>query len=72
VFSNRELLFAVPIKTTFKHMNEPTPKKKTSYFMVLVYIVLGLLALTLLLEMTGMADVAGKREHEQIIDRPHQ
>jgi len=47
-------------------------KKKTSKFMTLVYIVLGIVALTVFLEMTGMADVAGKREHEEIVNRPHQ
>lgn len=53
-------------------MSDSTPTKKTSSFMVLIYIVLGLMAVTFLLEVTGMADVAGKQEHEQIIDRPHQ
>ncbi|MEL7161163.1 MAG: hypothetical protein AAFN92_10430, partial [Bacteroidota bacterium] len=46
-------------------------KKPTSKFMLFIYLILGIVALTLFLEVTGMADVAGKRETEEIIDRPH-
>lgn len=46
-------------------------KKKTSTFMMLIYLILGIIFLTLVLEVTGIADVAGKRETEEIIDHPH-
>jgi len=53
-------------------MNDaPTKKKKTSKLMMLVYLVLGIILLTVFLEVTGLADVAGKRESEELIDRPH-
>lgn len=39
--------------------------------MALLYIVLGIIILTMFLELTGIADVAGKREHQEIIDKPH-
>ena len=51
----------------------PRPeRKKTSTLRLLIYLLLGFLLLTLILELTGTADVAGKRETEEIIDRPHQ
>ncbi|MEO0734008.1 MAG: hypothetical protein AAFZ52_14315 [Bacteroidota bacterium] len=52
-------------------MSDAPDKKPTSKFMLFIYLVLGIVALTVFLEVTGMADVAGKRETEQIIDRPH-
>lgn len=53
-------------------MNETPAPQKTSSLKVLLYIILGVVLVSVFLEMTGMADVAGKREHEQIIDRPHE
>ncbi|MBC6994377.1 hypothetical protein QWY85_01480 [Neolewinella lacunae] len=50
----------------------PVPPKKTSTLRWLIYLILAILALTIFLEMSGLADVAGKRENQQIIDRPHQ
>lgn len=51
----------------------PRPeRKKTSTLRLLIYLLLGFLLLTLILELTGTADVAGKRETEEIIDRLHQ
>lgn len=47
------------------------PQKPTSKFMLLVYVILGIILLTVFLEVTGLADVAGKRENQEIIDRPH-
>jgi hypothetical protein len=51
--------------------DQPAGAKPTSKFKLLLYIVLGIILLTVFLEMTGMADVAGKRENQEIIDRPH-
>ncbi|MEM9525768.1 MAG: hypothetical protein AAGA31_04115 [Bacteroidota bacterium] len=53
-------------------MAEEREQKKTSKFMMLIYLILGIVLLTFILEATGMADVAGKRETEEIIDHPHQ
>ncbi len=50
----------------------PAPPKKTSTLRWLFYLLLAFLALTIFLEMSGLADVAGKREKQEIIDRPHQ
>ena len=51
---------------------EQTPAaKKTSPLRMIFYVLLGLILLTVFLEFSGMADVAGKRETETIIDRPH-
>lgn len=46
-------------------------KKPTSKLAVLFYIIIAIVLLTIFLEATGLADVAGKEETEQIIDRPH-
>ncbi|WP_187271084.1 hypothetical protein [Neolewinella aurantiaca] len=53
-------------------MTDAPKDKKTSKMMTLFYIILGIILLTVFLEMTGIADVAGKREQQEIIDRPHQ
>lgn len=55
-----------------KHMTEEESKPKTSKMKTLIYLILGLILLTVFLELSGIADVAGKRETETIIDRPHQ
>jgi hypothetical protein len=47
-------------------------RKKSSTLKLLIYALLAFLLLTLILELTGAADVAGQRETEEIIDRPHQ
>lgn len=52
-------------------MTDATPKKKTSTLAIIFYVIIGMVLLTVFLEMTGLADVAGKREHQEIIDRPH-
>lgn len=52
-------------------MTDTPPKKKTSTLMLLLYLIIGFILLTIFLEMTGLADVAGKRENQEIIDRPH-
>ena len=52
-------------------MSEEQEKKPLSAFRVLFYIIIAGILLTVFLEATDLADVAGKREHEQIIDRPH-
>ncbi|MCX8212469.1 MAG: hypothetical protein OTI34_15555 [Lewinella sp.] len=52
-------------------MTDAPKQKKTSKMMALLYIVLGIIILTMFLELTGIADVAGKREHQEIIDKPH-
>lgn len=52
-------------------MADITKKKRTSTFKIILYFIIGLVLLTFFLEMTGIADVAGKRETETIIDRPH-
>ena len=54
------------------NMTDAPQKKKTSKLAALFYIILGLVLLTVFLEVTGMADVAGKREHQEIINQPHQ
>lgn len=46
--------------------------KKASKLATLFYIILGIVFLTVFLEMTGIADVAGKREHQEITNQPHQ
>jgi len=51
--------------------DRPAASKPTSKFKLLLYVILGIVLLTVFLEMTGMADVAGKRENQEIIDRPH-
>jgi len=53
-------------------MTENQVKPKKSKMKILIYVILGLVLLTVFLEMSGVADVAGKRETETIIDRPHQ
>lgn len=53
-------------------MAEAQPKKKTSSLLMIFYLLLAGILLTVFLEVTDLADVAGKREHEQIIDRPHE
>lgn len=53
-------------------MTDAPETKKTSKLATLFYIILGLVLLTVFLEMTGIADVAGKREHQEIINQPHQ
>lgn len=53
-------------------MTDAPKQKKTSKIMILFYIILGIIFLTMFLELTGIADVAGKREHQEIINRPHQ
>lgn len=51
---------------------EQTPEsKKTSPLRVVFYVLISFLLLTLFLEYSGMADVAGKRETETITNRPH-
>lgn len=52
-------------------MTEAEDKPKTSKFKTLIYLILGLVLITVFLEMSGMADVAGKRETEVIINQPH-
>lgn len=52
-------------------MTAAPKSEKASKVKTLFYIILGIVFLTVFLEMTGMADVAGKREHQEIIDRPH-
>lgn len=54
-----------------ENMTDAPKQKKTSKMMALLYIVLGIIILTMFLELTGIADVAGKREHQEIIDKPH-
>lgn len=46
-------------------------KKPTSTLRMLFYLILGAVLLTVFLEATDLADVAGKREHQEIIDHPH-
>lgn len=53
-------------------MTDAEEKPKTSKMKTLIYIILGLILLTVFLELSGIADVAGKRETETIIDRPHE
>jgi hypothetical protein len=55
-----------------KDMTEVEDKPKTSKMKTIIYIILGLILLTIFLELSGLADVAGKRETETIINRPHQ
>lgn len=52
-------------------MTDAQEKPKTSKMKTLIYLILGLVLLTVFLEMSGVADVAGTRETEEIIDRPH-
>ncbi len=52
-------------------MTDAQEKPKTSKLKTLIYLILGLVLLSVFLEMSGMADVAGTREKEEIIDRPH-
>jgi len=52
-------------------MPEEIEAKSTSKLAVIFYIIIALVLLTIFLEATGLADVAGKRETEEIIDRPH-
>lgn len=52
-------------------MAEGQEAKKTSSIKMLFYLIIGAIILTVFLEYTGLADVAGKREKEEIIDRPH-
>lgn len=52
-------------------MSEIPKQKKTSTLKVIFYLIIGLVLLTVFLEVTGIADVAGKRETEKIINRPH-
>lgn len=52
-------------------MSEEIEAKPTSKLAVLFYIIIAIVLLTIFLETTGLADVAGKQETEQIIDRPH-
>jgi len=52
-------------------MTDAPKTKKTSKLATLFYIILGIVLLTVFLEMSGMADVAGTREHQEIIDQPH-
>ncbi|MFT7121598.1 MAG: hypothetical protein ACJAZ9_001780 [Neolewinella sp.] len=52
-------------------MSEEVKKSGPSSFMVLIYIILAITLLTLFLEVTGMADVAGTRENQEIINNPH-
>gem|GEM_PF-2135293 len=61
--------FTVQVK---RNMTENQVKPKKSKMKILIYVILGLVLLTVFLEMSGVADVAGKRETETIIDRPHQ
>jgi len=55
-----------------KTMTVAPQTKKASKMKMLFYIILGIILLTVFLEMTGIADVAGKREQQEIIERPHQ
>ncbi len=52
-------------------MSADTDQKPTSKLAVLFYIIVAIILLTIFLEATGLADVAGTQESEQIIDRPH-
>lgn len=52
-------------------MSEVREKKPASALKVLFYIIVIAVLLTIFLEATGIADVAGKRENQEIIDRPH-
>lgn len=52
-------------------MAEEQAAPSISSWRVLFYIIIALILLTIFLEATGLADVAGKQESEQIIDRPH-
>lgn len=52
-------------------MTEAPKSKPTSTLKILFYLLLGIGLLTLFLELSGMADVVGKKEHQEIIDRPH-
>lgn len=45
--------------------------KPTSKLAVFFYIIIAIVLLTIFLEATGLADVAGKQETEEIIHRPH-
>ena len=47
------------------------PPQRTSSLRVLFYLILAAVGVSLFLELTGMVDVAGKREQDTIIDRPH-
>lgn len=62
----------IPTKRKLTNMTDAPQTKKTSKLKVLIYIILGFVLLTVFLEMTGIADVAGKREHQEIINQPHQ
>ncbi len=53
-------------------MTEAPKSKSPSTLKIIFYLLLGIGLLTLFLEMSGMADVVGKREKQEIIDRPHQ
>ena len=46
------------------------PKKKLSGFKLFLLLLIGLIALTFILDAIGL-DVIGKHESEQVIDRPH-
>lgn len=52
-------------------MTDAQEKPKTSKMKTLIYLIIGLVLLSVFLELSGMADVAGKRETETIIERPH-
>jgi len=53
-------------------MSDDKVAKPTSRLTVLFYLILAAILLTVFLEGTGIADVAGKKEREEIIHQPHQ
>ena len=46
------------------------PRKSRSKLMVVFYVIVGFILLTMALEALGL-DVVGTREHDTMIDRPH-
>lgn len=65
---------AFPFNKTMAQQPAPPPAdppKKAGPFRILLYLLLAIAAISLLLELTGTADVAGKRETDTIIERPH-
>lgn len=52
-------------------MAEEAKRNSPSSLKMFLYIVLGLALLSITLELTGIAEVTGKQEKQEIIDRPH-
>ncbi|MEM8584914.1 MAG: hypothetical protein AAGF87_11620 [Bacteroidota bacterium] len=53
-----------------ENANQPGPKKKLSGFRLFLLLLIGLFALTFVLDAMGL-DVISKQETEKTIDRPH-